>query len=105
MSATVWLVFVVAAVLEVGGDAMIRVGLRGGGLPFVLGGAIILAGYGVVINTTSSDFTRLLGAYVAVFATTSTLFGRVVFADRPSMTTYLGLALVLAGAAVIQRGT
>ncbi|HUE37965.1 MAG TPA: hypothetical protein VMR29_00565 [Candidatus Binatia bacterium] len=105
MAGMTWLVFVAAALLEVGGVALIRVGLRGENLPLVLGGAGVLASYGLLINTMRWDFTRLLGVYVAVFALASAIVGRFAFNDRPSATTYLGLALLLAGAAVMQRGT
>ena len=63
-----WLVFVAAALLEVGGDAVVRQGLRGRGGATVLGGCLMLAGYGLVVNLVTWDFSRLLGAYVAAFA-------------------------------------
>ncbi len=104
MGGTTWLVFVAAAVLEVGGDALIRAGLRGERLALVVGGVVTLGSYGLLINTMRWDFTRLLGVYIAVFAATTALFGRFVFHESASTTTWLGLALVLAGALVIQRG-
>jgi drug/metabolite transporter superfamily protein YnfA len=98
------LAFVAAAVLEVGGDALIRAGLRGERVALVVGGFVTLGSYGLLINTLRWDFTRLLGVYIAVFAVTSALFGRFVFRESVSTTTWLGLALVLGGALVIQRG-
>jgi len=50
LPAVAWLVFVAAALLEVGGDAVIRQGLRGGGWAFVAAGAVMLGGYGIVVN-------------------------------------------------------
>ena len=69
------MVFVASAVLEVGGDALIRAGLRGERLALVVGGFLILGSYGLLLNTMTWDFTRLLGMYIAVFALTSALFG------------------------------
>jgi len=40
------LIFVAAAVLEVGGDAIIRAGLRGSGPVVIAGGFIVLGSYG-----------------------------------------------------------
>jgi len=104
MGAWVWGVFVASAVLEVGGDALIRAGLRAERVALVIAGFLILGSYGVLLNTMTWDFTRLLGTYVAVFALASALFGCFVFHEVPAETTWLGLALVLAGAAVMQLG-
>ena len=104
MSATVWLVFVVAAVLEVGGDALIRVGLRGEQRSLIAFGVVALGSYGVVINLMSSDFAKLFGAYVAAFASTSVLFGRFVFRESIEPSTWLGLWLIVVGGLVIQLG-
>jgi small multidrug resistance family-3 protein len=56
-----------AAVLEVGGDALIRAGIKGGGLLLVLLGAVVLVSYGFLVNLTSLDFSRLMGLYIVVF--------------------------------------
>jgi small multidrug resistance family-3 protein len=101
MDGIAWLVFLAAAVLEVGGDALIRAGLRGGALTVVAAGFVVLGSYGLLINTMTWDFARLLGVYVAVFAVTSALFGRLVFGESLSAQTCAGLALILGGAVVI----
>jgi len=56
-----WLFFIIAAVLEVSGDAIIRKGLRGSGLAIIAVGFIVLGCYGVVVNLVPWDFSRLLG--------------------------------------------
>ncbi len=104
MTITAWLIFVVAAILEVGGDAVVRKGLRGGGAWLIVFGFLILGSYGVVVNTVRWDFSRLLGVYVAVFAAVSVLTGRFVFKETIPATTWLGLAIIIAGGAVIQAG-
>lgn len=97
-------VFIGAALLEVGGDALIRKGMRGGGLALGALGFVVLGGYGVVVNLLEIDFSRLLGAYVGVFAVVSVLFGRLVFGDQVPASTWVGLAVVLAGSLIIQFG-
>ncbi|HET6419640.1 MAG TPA: hypothetical protein VFG19_05750 [Geobacteraceae bacterium] len=104
MTIVAWLIFIVAAVLEVGGDAVIRKGLRGSIVWFIISGFIMLGCYGVVVNTVKWDFSRLLGVYVAVFAVVSVLTGRLVFKESVHPSTWLGLAIIVAGGAVIQAG-
>ena len=104
MNPGAWLIFVVAALLEVGGDAAMRRGLRGRSLLFVVAGAVTLAGYGLVVNTVKWDFSKLLGVYVAVFALVSVLAGRFVFKDTVPLSTWYGLTLIIAGGLVIQFG-
>ena len=98
------LIFVAAAALEVAGDAIIRAGLRGNAPVLVAGGFVVLGSYGLVVNTLRWEFARLLGVYVAVFATAGVLCGRFAFGEAVATSTWVGLAIVLSGAAVIQSG-
>ena len=104
MPAVAWLILVAAAVLEVAGDAMIRRGLRAGGIAFIVAGFFALGSYGVVVNLVRWDFSRLLGVYVAIFALVSILAGRFVFGEQVPTATWLGLAIIVAGGLVIQFG-
>ncbi|HEX9079260.1 MAG TPA: hypothetical protein VF795_06715 [Desulfuromonadaceae bacterium] len=104
MTGVAWIVFIAAATLEVAGDAVIRKGLRGSAIWFILFGFLMLGAYGVVVNTVKWDFSRLLGVYVAVFAVVSVLAGRFVFRETVPLTTWLGLAIIVAGGVVIQAG-
>ncbi len=83
-------VLVAAAALEVGGDALIRKGLRGGGLALIVLGFVVLGSYGVTVNVLELDFSRLLGVYVGVFALVSVLAGRFLFGDRVPPATWVG---------------
>jgi len=94
-----------AALFEVAGDALIRRGLDARAAPFVAAGFAVLGTYGVIVNLVRLDFARLLGAYVAWFALASVLFGRFVFRNRVTAATWVWLALVFAGSAVIQFGS
>jgi len=104
MTTVAWIVFIAAAVLEVGGDAVIRKGLHGSLVWFIVSGFLMLGCYGVVVNTVKWDFSRLLGVYVAVFAVVSVLAGRFVFKETIPVSTWLGLAIIVAGGTVIQVG-
>ena len=97
-------VFVIAALLEVAGDAVIRRGLRGGGVLVIVLGVAMLGTYGVIVNLVGWDFSRLLGVYVAVFATVAVLVGRLVFRESVPMSTWTGLAVVVIGGLIIQFG-
>jgi small multidrug resistance family-3 protein len=99
-----WLIFVLAAILEVGGDAVIRTGLRGERLTFIIIGGLMLGGYGVVVNLVKWDFSKLLGVYVAVFACVSVCWGRFVFKEEVPLSTWMGLVLIILGGFVIQFG-
>jgi drug/metabolite transporter superfamily protein YnfA len=98
------LVLFVAAVFEVAGDAVIRRGMRGAGLAFIVLGFLMLGTYGIVVNRLGWDFSQLLGAYVAVFALVAVAAGRLVFAETVAPTTWAGLVVILAGGAIIQFG-
>ena len=100
-----WLVFVGAALLEVGGDAVIRKGLYGSDRAYIALGGLMLAGYGLLVNTVSWDFSRLLGVYVVVFALISVLCGRFVFGENVPNATWMGLAIISIGGLVIQFGS
>ena len=105
MTYLAWLIFVVAALLEVGGDATIRRGLRGGGLLFIVAGFVVLGCYGLVVYSAKSwDFSKLLGVYVAFFALVSILCGRYIFKESIPISTWIGLALIIIGGLVIQFG-
>jgi small multidrug resistance family-3 protein len=95
----------VAAVLEAGGDALMRLGLHSQaplarGL-WLLAGCLVLGGYGLVVNASGWDFGRLLGAYVAVFFVVSQVINAVVFGRLPGMALLCGGALIVAGGMVI----
>jgi small multidrug resistance family-3 protein len=100
----VWITFVLAAALEVGGDALVRHGLRGRGLWCIAAGMLVLGGYGLLVNLLDWDFSRLLGVYVAFFAVLSILCGRFVFKETIPGPTWAGLGLIVLGGLTIQFG-
>jgi small multidrug resistance family-3 protein len=101
---TSFVAFLAAAILEVGGDALIRKGMRGSGISVILLGCLVLSCYGVVVNLVRWDFSKLLGAYVAVFAVISVLTGMFVFKENVPPTTWIGLGVIVCGGFIIQYG-
>ena len=99
-----WLVFLGSALLEVGGDAVVRRGLRGANVVIILAGGLMLACYGLLVNMVRWDLSRLLGVYVSVFALVSVMCGRFVFGESVPHSTWVGLAIIVAGGLVIQFG-
>ncbi len=73
-SAIAWLIFVGAAVLEISGDTVTRKGLRGSSWQWIVCGGLLLASYGLVVNTVKWDFSKLIGVFVGVFAHVSVLY-------------------------------
>ena len=104
MNLLIWPMLIGAAILEVAGDAVIRKGLRGGGWAVILAGGLTLACYGVLVNLVKWDFSKLLGVYVAAFAVVGVLWGWIVFKETVPISTWLGLAIIIAGGLVIQFG-
>jgi drug/metabolite transporter superfamily protein YnfA len=99
------LFLVVAAVLEVGGDAAIRHGLTLPSRMWLLAGVLLLGAYGWVVNLNRAlDFGSLMGLYIAVFFVVSQVLSVVVFGERPSPSLLLGGALIVGGGLVIQLG-
>ncbi len=104
MTYLAWLIFIGAALLEVGGDAVVRKGLRGSGLSIIMIGFAMLGFYGVVVNMVKWDFSKMLGVYVAIFALISILFGRFVFKEHIPNATWIGLTVIIGGGMIIQFG-
>jgi small multidrug resistance family-3 protein len=93
-------ILVLAALLEVGGDALIRIGLRGPGY-WIVAGALTLFAYGVLVNLSGFDFNRLMGIYIAVFFVVSQAISFVVFKQIPDDRIILGGGFIVAGGLLI----
>jgi drug/metabolite transporter superfamily protein YnfA len=97
------LLLTLAAVLEVSGDFLMRVGLGGRRWGFVAG-ALVLAGYGLLVNQPAWGFGRTLGLYIAVFFIMCQIVAFLTGGERPSTTLWLGGALIILGGAIIYAG-
>jgi drug/metabolite transporter (DMT)-like permease len=98
-------ILLAAAVLEAGGDALVRSGLHTHALAtrllFFLIGGVVLFSYGYVVNTPPWDFGKLLGVYVVFFFLVAQLINWGFFHQRPSGAVLLGGAFIVAGGAII----
>jgi drug/metabolite transporter (DMT)-like permease len=91
------LLLMFAAALEVGGDALIRSGLKGGGYWLMVLGAAVLVSYGFMVNLTSLDFGRLMGLYIVVFFLVAQLAAMLFFREIPTVPVLVGGILVIGG--------
>jgi small multidrug resistance family-3 protein len=95
------LLLVLAAGLEVGGDALMRWGLRGPQKLGLLLGALVLFAYGLSVNLPKWDFGRLMGVYIAVFFVVSQVVAVAAFGEKVRAPALVGGALIVAGGVVI----
>ena len=95
--------FLVAALFEIGGAWLVWQGVREHkGLLWIGGGVIALGLYGFVATLQpDANFGRILAAYGGVFVAGSLAWGMAVDGFRPDRYDYLGAAVCLVGVAVI----
>src|ERR1700685_2653937 len=99
------LILFAAAVLEAGGDAVVRAGIHTSQIAsrvtlFLLGGCILFA-YGWVVNAPPWDFGKLLGIYVVFFFVVAQLISFFAFGQKPSTPLLIGGLLIVSGGLVI----
>jgi drug/metabolite transporter superfamily protein YnfA len=103
------LILLAAAVLEAGGDALVRSGIHASAssarLLFWLAGALVLFTYGYVVNAPPWDFGRLLGIYVVFFFVVAQAISWAVFHQKPDRFVIIGGSLVILGGLVIAVGS
>jgi hypothetical protein len=94
-----------ATILEVSGDAVVRMaiynhaGLARFGLFFT--GAGLLLGYGTLLNLAPLEFGQVVGLYLATLFVVWQVINFVAFRTLPTLPIILGGLLVIAGGAVI----
>ncbi|TYB34920.1 YnfA family protein [Micromonospora sp. AP08] len=97
------LLFVIAALAEIGGAWLVWQGWREHrGLLWIAAGVIALGLYGFVATfQPDPNFGRILAAYGGIFVAGSLAWGMVVDRFRPDRYDVVGAAICLAGVAVI----
>jgi small multidrug resistance family-3 protein len=97
------LLFVLAAVAEIGGAWLVWQGVREQrGLLWIGAGVLALGAYGFVATLQPDPhFGRILAAYGGIFVAGSLAWGMLVDGFRPDRLDYIGAALCLVGVAVI----
>lgn len=96
---------VVAAVLEAFGDACLQAAMYHSvgwaSAAAAISGAIVLVGYGIMVNLPRWEFGRLIGVYVAVFFVSAQVINRLRFGHAPTLPIYVGGALIVTGGVVM----
>ena len=97
------LLFLVAALAEIGGAWLVWQGWRENrGLLWIAGGIIALGVYGFVATfQPDPNFGRVLAAYGGVFVAGSLAWGMLVDTFRPDRYDLAGAAICLVGVAII----
>jgi small multidrug resistance family-3 protein len=93
-------ILVLAAALEVGGDALVRIGLHTYGYSLAAG-AFALVAYGILVNQSGVDFNRLMGIYIAIFFVVSQVIAFAMFKQVPDDRILLGGGFIVTGGLVI----
>ncbi|MDO7840883.1 hypothetical protein [Sphingomonas immobilis] len=95
------LLFLIAAtVLEVSGDAIVRMGIARDGLVrggFFAAGAVLLFAYGLLLNLAPLPFERVVGIYIATLFIVWQVIAYITFRHVPGVPVYVGGALIVAG--------
>jgi len=99
------LLLLFATALEVSGDATVRLAIyKHSGLLraalFMLG-AVLLLGYGSLLNTAAVEFSRVVGLYIAVLFVVWQIINFLVFRTVPAAPVWIGGALVIVGGIII----
>ena len=95
-----FIILVVAAALEVGGDALVRIGLTGPRYIMAAGGLTLFT-YGVLVNKSGLDFNRLMGVYIAIFFVVSQVVSLILFKQVPDDRILLGGGFIVTGGLLI----
>lgn len=96
---------IVATVLEVTGDAIIRLCMYNhtglARMSLALLGAILLFGYGFFLNLAPVEFGQVVGLYIATLFVVWQIINYIAFKSVPSLPILVGGTLVVAGGLII----
>ncbi len=98
------LILFAAALLEAGGDALVRKGLHTSAAvrnAFLLSGAVVLFLYGCTVNSPPWDFGKLLGIYVVFFFVVAQLINWLIFHQVPNTRILAGGACIVIGGLIV----
>jgi small multidrug resistance family-3 protein len=101
MSVRVLMFLVLAAMLEVGGDALIRNGLQRRAVLLLLSGAATLVVYGFMVNLTKLDFSRLMGLYIVIFFLVAQAVAVLVFHESVNRPVMVGGGFIVLGGIIM----
>jgi hypothetical protein len=94
-----------ATAMEAGGDAIVRIGLNqqatGSRVLLFWAGAMLLFGYGLVLNLAPIEFGRVIGVYVATLFIVWQVINFIAFQSLPGLPVLVGGTLVVVGGAIV----
>ena len=94
----------IATILEVSGDAVVRMAIYNHAGAFrialFLAGAALLLGYGTFLNLAPLEFGRVAGLYIATLFVVWQLINYFAFRTLPTLPILVGGGLVIAGGAI-----
>ncbi len=101
----VFVFLLIATVLEVSGDALVRMAIYKhaglGRIALVVIGAALLLGYGFALNLAPLDFGRVAGLYIATLFIVWQVINLIAFRTFPSLPIALGGTLIIAGGLIV----
>ena len=99
------LILLVATLVEVSGDAVIRMAIYNHAGPLraglFLGGGLLLFGYGCFLNLAPFEFGQVVGLYIATLFIVWQVINFIAFRTPPTLPIVVGGALVVSGGALI----
>jgi hypothetical protein len=99
------ILLVIATLLEVSGDAVVRMAIYNHvgaiRIALYLAGAALLFGYGSFLNLAPIEFGRVVGLYIATLFVVWQVINFIAFRTLPTMPILVGGVLVIAGGAII----
>ena len=95
----------IATILEVGGDAIIRKSMYGhegiARLGLMIMGALLLFGYGFFLNLAPVEFEKVVGLYIATLFVVWQVINYFTFGSLPDLPVIAGGILIVAGGMII----
>jgi len=95
----------IATVLEVGGDAVVRLGVYNHAgllrIGLFVAGASLLFGYGCFLNLAPLEFGQVVGLYIAILFVIWQVINFLVFHTVPTPPVLIGGVLIIAGGCIV----
>jgi hypothetical protein len=96
---------IIATALEVSGDATVRIALFGQSgvmrVVMMIGGALLLFGYGFSLNLAPVEFRHVVGLYIATLVVMWQVINFITFRTAPDLPIIVGGSLVVFGGLMI----
>ena|ERR1700743_2390348 len=100
-------ILVVATVLEVSGDAIVRIalydhpGLTAARVGLFLAGAVLVIGYSTFLNLAPLEFREVVGLYIATLFVVWQIVNFAFFRTLPTAPVWVGGTLIVVGGTIV----